>query len=261
MEPLRSNEKGFLCPGCGVLQGFEAVLPTGWAKCSNCGADILVRTKVKEKKIKDDTKRNKITPLSKRWIRRSDNTAINKVIDNPNCSFLGVQSDQPFTAFYVWEKFFLKYGKKMQRFIEFGCDTGGTSVYFALQCLNLEAQYIGFDRRKPEVYKNNPTKRLVQLHKKMVYGNGYEKAKQIKHIIQDDGRTVIFADCIDKPWEFKMFAPMLKSGDILAMHDWDRAIKDEWVEPETMVALTPYRLLYEEERLGLNTLTKFFLKE
>ena len=72
--------------------------------------------------------------------------------------------------------------------------------------------------------------------------------------------TVIFSDCIDKPWEFDTFAPMLKKGDVLAMHDWDRAIKDEWVTA-TIKEFWPFKLLYERERLGLNTLTRFFIKE
>lgn len=202
----------------------------------------------------------KQTPLSKRWIKRSLNTPINRVIDNPNCTFLGGLSDQPFTAFYVWEKFFLKYGGQMQRFIEFGCDQGNTACYFLLQCVNNDAVYIGYDSKKKGTYQNTPVKRLLKLHAKMKYGNGYKRLDEIKEFIQSKGMSVIFSDCIDKPYEFEQFAPMLKRGDVLAMHDWDRAVKDEWVE-DTLAAIQPYKLIYEDERLGINTLTKFFLKE
>lgn len=202
----------------------------------------------------------KQTPLSKRWIRRSDNTWINKLIDNPNCSFLGGLSDQPFTAFYIWEKFFNRYGTGMKRFIEFGCDQGNTSIFFLLWCINLGADYIGYDKRKKEVYKKTAVQQLLKLHGRMRIGNAYKKVDEIRELIQSKGKTVMFTDCIDKPWEFDTFAPMLKVGDILAIHDWDRAIKDEWAKG-TFSDISPYSELYEEERLGLNTLTKFIMKE
>lgn len=202
----------------------------------------------------------KLTPLSKQWIKHSPNTYINKVIDNPNCTFLGDKSAQPFTAFYVWEKFFVQYGQKMERFIEFGCDQGSTSVFFCLQCIQYEADYIGFDKNNKRKYQNTHVKRLVQLHKKIRTGNGYKRAEEIKELVQSKGMTVLFTDCIDKPWEFKTFAPMLKRGDVLAVHDWDRAIKDQWVWKE-LNELEPYTLLFEGERLGIHTLTRFFMKE
>ncbi len=201
----------------------------------------------------------KQTPLSKKFILRSDNTAINEVIDNPNCSFLGGLSDQPFTAYYVWEKFFLQHGRLMKRFIEFGCDQGNTACYFLLQCMNNDAEYIGFDHRRKGTYRNTPVKKLLNLDRRIIYGNGYKKLEKMKTIIQRKGMTVLFTDCVDKPWEFENFAPLLKKGDIIAVHDWDRAIKDEWAKP-TLVTIQPYQLLFEEERLELNTLTRFFLK-
>gem|GEM_PF-2246115 len=249
MQPLKSNIKSYLCPGCGLLQECETVI-NEWSKCVNCGADILVTKKIRQKQ----------TPISNHWILRSNNTEMNKVMDNPNCTFLGGLSDQPFTAFYIWEKFFLKYGTGIKGFIEFGCDQGNTSVFFLLWCINLEAEYIGFDKRGKATYQQTPVQRLLRLHKKIRYGNGYKRSEEIKELIQSKGKTVMFTDCIDKPWEFENFAPMLKRGDILAVHDWDRAIKDEWVE-STFKKMHPFCLLYEKERIALNTLTRFFKKE
>lgn len=201
----------------------------------------------------------KKTPLSNYVIEQSPNTPVNKKIDNPNCSFLGGLSDQSFTAFFIWEKFFTRFKDHIKRFIEFGCDQGNTSVYFALWCMNMEAKYIGFDSKNSHHYSDTPVKRCVKLLDSMVIGNGYKKEDQIRKIIQKKGMCVIFTDCVDKPWEFRTFAPMLKAGDILAVHDWGRAIKDEWVE-EDMKKLKPYELLYEEERTYFNTLTRFFRK-
>jgi len=148
----------------------------------------------------------------------------------------------------------------MCRFIEFGCDQGNTSVYFLLQCINNEAMYFGFDKRKTIVYRNTAVKRLLDLDSHMTLGNGYKKTKTIQGMIQSPGMSVIFTDCIDKPWEFNTFAPMLKKGDVIAVHDWGRAIRSRWVQG-ALQRIQPYRLLFEEERIGLNTLTKFFQKQ
>jgi len=202
----------------------------------------------------------RITPMTKHKIMCGSPAPINERFDFPNCTFLGGLSDQPFTAFFIWEKFFMQYKDSIKRFIEFGCDQGNTSVYFALWCHQMGADYTGFDKRVAAVYANSPVKRLIKLKSHMRLGNGFKKAKEVQALIKQPGRTVIFTDCIDKPWEFQKFAPMLKKGDILAIHDWDRAIFDEWVQ-DTMDAIKPYSLLFEKERIKLKTLTRFFLKQ
>jgi len=201
----------------------------------------------------------RITPLTKHTIQCGNPAPANERFDFPNCTFLGGLSDQPFTAFYVWEKFFMKYRGTLARFIEFGCDQGNTSVYFKLWCIQIGADYVGYDKRDPKLYADSRIKRLINLKQSMRIGNGFKKAKEIKETIQQPGQSVIFTDCIDKPWEFTTFAPMLKRGDVLAIHDWDRAIFDDWVK-DTMEALEPYTLLFERDRNRLKTLTRFFLK-
>jgi hypothetical protein len=202
----------------------------------------------------------KQTPLTKKFIRYSNTASINQYFDSPDSTFIGGRCDQPFTAFYVWEKFFIEHGKDIKRFVEFGCDRGHTSVYFSLWCIKLGSKFVGYDKRNIRFYKRSPIQKLVNLAENMRIGNGYKRVKQIRKLVQRPGKTVIFTDCIDKPWEFKTFAPMLKPGDILAIHDWDRAIFDDWAK-DTMKAIEPYSLLYEQERLELNTLTRFFKKE
>jgi hypothetical protein len=201
----------------------------------------------------------KITPITKYPIQCCGPGPTNGKIDFPNCTFLGGLSDQPFTAFFIWEQFFGQFKDTIKRFIEFGCDQGNTSVYFLLWCINIGATYIGYDKRAKGLYKNTKVKTLIGLHKHMRIGNGYKKGDEIKRMIRLPGQSVIFTDCIDKPWEFRTFAPMLKKGDVLAIHDWDRAIFDNWVE-DTLNEIKPYSLLYEKERLQLKTLTRFFLK-
>lgn len=199
---------------------------------------------------------------SKFIIERSPNTDLNKLINNPNVTLFGEKCDQPFTAFYVWEKFLNEYKREVRRIIELGCDNGGMSTYFALWCHNIKADYHGFDRHGKAAYNNTPVKELIELDKKVKRRNIYsdDSVNKITGFIQRGGMTVIFADCIDKPWEFGTFAPVIKVGDVIVVHDWDRAIKDKWVA-KTLTKIKPFKLLYEKERLELNTLTRFFLKE
>ena len=197
--------------------------------------------------------------MTKHTIQCGSPAPANERFDFPNCTFLGGVSDQPFTAFHIWEKFFMRYRATIKRFIEFGCDQGNTSVYFALWCHQMGAVYYGYDKRDANLYDNSPVKRLIKLKNKMRIGNGYKKAEEIKASIRQKGQSIIFTDCVDKPWEFKTFAPMLKKGDVLAIHDWDRAVFDDWVG-DTMRAIEPYTLLYEKQRKQLRTLTRFFLK-
>jgi hypothetical protein len=194
-------------------------------------------------------------------IARSNNYDLNAKLNAPNVTIFGEKCDQPFTAFYVWEKFLFAYKDKIRRFLELGCDNGGMSTYFALWCHNINADYHGYDKNRSGSYKDTPIKKLVQLHKKIQTGNIYvdKSVEEVKTVIQRTGMSVVFCDCIDKPWEFKTYAPMLKTGDVVVVHDWDRAIKDKWVS-KTILQVLPFELLYEEERLELNTLTRFFLK-
>lgn len=202
----------------------------------------------------------KVTPISRTFFKYSKNDRVNAVVDNPNCSFLGNRADQPFTAFYVWEKFFFKYGNNIKRFVEFGCDLGSSSVYFLLQCIKYNAEFRGYDKRRKRIYGNDPVKKMIGLKSCMRIGNGYKRFTEIKEFVEQKGMSVIFSDCVDKPIEFKNFAPMMKPGDVLVMHDWDRAIKDQWVVDD-LKKFEPFKLLFEKERRELNTLTRFFLKE
>ena len=69
----------------------------------------------------------------------------------------------------------------------------------------------------------------------------------------------MFCDGGDKPHELRTFAPALKKGDIIACHDWGRAIKDEWVADD--IKKFNLKEIYREERIKYNTVTGIFVKE
>ena len=65
-----------------------------------------------------------------------------------------------------------------------------------------------------------------------------------KHITENvaDFKTFIFCDGGDKAREFNMYAPLLKSGDCIAVHDWGKEIF--W--PEIQATLDKHNLVPDE---------------
>lgn len=87
----------------------------------------------------------------------------------------------------------------------------------------------------------------------------FKNSEEICKLIKGKGKSIVFCDGGDKPHELRTFAPALKKGDIIACHDWGRAIKDEWIIED----LKKYNLkeIFRKEKLELNTVTGIFIKE
>lgn len=173
----------------------------------------------------------KMTPLSGYEIERhTDVWDPNDYIDKPRCTIFGRPAQQAFTAFFVWEK--LLGPLEFSRFIEVGTGYGNTSVFFMLHCMQKEAAFFTFDKMINRVRNTSPLKEALDLRGCSTVGNVYGPAisQSIMDLCQKEGRTVLFLDGGDKPYEFRTFVPALKKGDIVAVHDWGRAIKRNWVQ-------------------------------
>jgi len=194
------------------------------------------------------------TPLSGHKIERHlDVWDVNDHINKPKCTLFGRPCQQAFTAFFLWEK--LLGPLEFARFIEVGTGYGNTSMFFMLHCLQKGAQFHTFDQRAKRVNNSSPLKALLDLHGHATVGNVWspEIRGVVRNLCAQPGRTVLFMDGGDKPYEFELFVPRLKMGDIVAVHDWGRAIKQQWVQ-ETIEArcLTP---IMADEHTKLETLT------
>ena len=80
----------------------------------------------------------------------------------------------------------------------------------------------------------------------------FENADEIIVLIQKPGITVLFCDGGNKVREFKTFAPHLKKGDIIAVHDWMTEIFPENTQDFAVKELIP---------AIDDGMTKFFLYE
>ena len=180
----------------------------------------------------------------------------NDHIDKVQCTLFGRPCQQTFSAFFVWEK--LLGPLEFTRFVEIGTGFGNTSIFFLLHCIQKGASFVTFERMTNRSTNSSPLKELLQFQECVVLGDAYAPASSqfALELIAKPGRTVLFLDGGDKPHEFRLFVPALKQGDIVAVHDWGRAIKDSWVQDTIdTCGLTP---LMEAEHLQHGTLTAMF---
>jgi cephalosporin hydroxylase len=173
------------------------------------------------------------------------------------CTFLGSPCQQSFNAFFVWEK--LLAPLKFARIIELGTALGNTSVYFKMFCINKGADFYTYDFAKKNQRSNTLAQKHVLIQDDYIMADVFKHSESISKLIRERGISVVFCDGGDKPHELRTFAPALKKGDIIACHDWGRAIKDEWVAKD--IKKNKLKEIYKEERISLNTVTGIFIKE
>jgi hypothetical protein len=154
----------------------------------------------------------------------------NDHMDKPQCTLFGRPCQQAFTAFFIWEK--VLGPLEFARFVEVGTGYGNTSTFFMLHCIQKHAEFYTFDRMSNRATNSSPLKKLLDLRGKATVGDVYGTtlSQTVLELISLPSRTVLFLDGGDKPHEFRLFVPALKPGDIVAVHDWGRAIRAEWVQ-------------------------------
>lgn len=206
-----------------------------------------------------------ITPHSRITIERDvhSHTAPNTAIDVIRCTLFGDLCVQSFTAFFVWEKVFAATQYQVARFIELGAGFGGTSLYFLLMCTQCSAAYYGYERfkKRRNAHRNSQLKQMMQLEDHIRYEDIFKEPthSDLKSLIATPGCTILFCDGSDKVHEFRQFAPVLKVGDIIAAHDWPRAIRTEWVAE--VIEGCGLRQIMMDDCAQLETHTAWFRKE
>jgi hypothetical protein len=168
----------------------------------------------------------------------------------------GRPAQQAYTAFFVWEK--LLGPLEFKRFIEVGTGYGNTSIFFMLHCMQKDAAFYTFDKMANRTTNSSPLKEALDLKGCATVGDVYGPgiSQVIMELCGEPGRTVMFLDGGDKPHEFQLFVPALKVGDIVAVHDWGRAIRRPWVEH--IIEHRGLADLLAEENVELLTLTRMW---
>ena len=137
--------------------------------------------------------------------------------------FLGIPIKQWQTDLWLWEKFF--YDHKIKRFVELGTGNGGMSLFFFLQSHQYYFDFYTFDIKLPIM---SMVGELLKLEEHFYLGDIFnENEWRVADILSTALPVMLYCDNGDKPKEVATFAPYLKSGDYLAVHDWKVEIKPE----------------------------------
>ena len=197
----------------------------------------------------------KTTPHSNIDIANDVKHIPNNNFSEIQCTMYGDLCVQSFSAFFMWEK--VLNANPFKRFLEIGAGFGGTSLYFLLWAEQLRAQYHGYEKMKSrgKAHQRSVLKKLHDLVGHIHYGDVFtaQAILDIGDLIRQPGRTIIFCDGGDKVHEFRVFAPSMKSGDIIAAHDWPRAIQYEWVAETIEEVGLEQMLPHECEELQTHT--------
>lgn len=158
-----------------------------------------------------------------------------------NRRFMGAGMSQSYAAIY-WQEYFIE-SNRFDYVVELGSQKGALSTYLA----NMAAITESFIFDAYEFYPNDNSwfnrehegvghwfEKLAKISPNINinYNNVFTEStfNHIKENIEQF-KTYIFCDGGNKLRELDMYAPLLKKGDKIAVHDWGMEIFDHQVKP------------------------------
>jgi len=151
-----------------------------------------------------------------------------------NRRFMGAGMSQSYAAIYWFEYYYEAH--RFDYVVEIGSQKGALSTYFANMAAITEAFYFDTFELYPETswYQRQHEgvghwfAKLCDIspHINFHFGDIFSADSQqhIQENMEQLDKTFIFCDGGNKIKEFAMFAPLLKSGDRIAVHDWNLEI-------------------------------------
>lgn len=155
--------------------------------------------------------------------------------------------------------------------VELGTSWGGLTKLFEDYAPN--AIIFSFDRpkapRKPDIHKFSPRVNFIRQDVLTMPPNSY-----VGDLCKLRGRKILYCDNGCKVREVIYYAPSLRRGDVLAVHDWPREIYTDYdlLKPaarrhvtrediNTLSAvLSMFRPIWHEKFLSLGFSTRFWVK-
>ena len=162
-------------------------------------------------------------PFQKTFMELDDLKKINR-------RFMGGGMSQSYAAIYWFEYYFE--ANRFDYVIEFGSQKGALSTYFANLAGITESVFFDTFELFPDVAWNQRIHEgcghwFSKLSEISPFINCYhqdifteETFNHVKENMEQFDRTFIFCDGGNKIQEFIMYAPLLKKGDRIAVHDW-----------------------------------------
>ena len=146
-------------------------------------------------------------------------------------SFIGIKTAQDPLDFLLWEKVLT--GLTFARIIELGTYKWGMSLFFFLWCMTKKAQFYTYDNKFFPLTRVGRRLGLVRRYKMV---DVFEAEAEIGKLIAEPGVSVVFCDGGNKPLELKTFSKYIKTGDLIAVHDWGTEVLESDV-PDNMMML------------------------
>jgi len=159
------------------------------------------------------------------------NTTEAWLYDPTKTTYMGVPMLQLWVDLVLWEKFLNEHPVKY--LFEIGTYKGGMSLFLAAQCLQRGIVFGTTDiTRQPEL-ESRLSQRL-DLPRYFYEGDVFDLKKNnfLPKLLErgDCHPMLLYCDGGDKISEMRTFAPKLKPGDFVVMHDWEWEVKPKDVE-------------------------------
>tara|TARA_R110000765_G_scaffold24535_2_gene61339 strand:- start:4667 stop:5338 length:672 start_codon:yes stop_codon:yes gene_type:complete len=150
-----------------------------------------------------------------------------------NHRFMGAGMSQNYFAIPWFEYYFD--ANQFEYLVEFGSQKGCLSTYFAnFAGITEKVFFDTFELLPDQDWNNRPVEGAGHWFSKLAdlspYINYYHQDvfsdATVNHVYENvkNLKTFIFCDGGDKIKEFNTYAPLLKSGDCIAVHDWHHEI-------------------------------------
>jgi len=164
-------------------------------------------------------------------------------------TFLGRPLAQTAQAIQMWEK--VLSSLSFSRFVELGTGRGNMSLFFWLWCIEREATFYSWDHAQR--WEKDGIFEMLRFDLAFTCGDIFKQSGEIVSRLQCPGQTILFCDNGNKTKEVRRFAPHLKPGDLLAVHDWETECKGK----DLVTVLQDFDVYKEEWWDGK---TAFFIK-
>lgn len=171
-------------------------------------------------------------------------------LPNVGNTYGGIPISQTWNDLALWELFFNHH--PCGSIIELGTWQGGMALYLALKARSREMQFVSIDHHDQV---GNGRHAIVDLGAKLLTLDllASEAVEEMRKLIGSLPKPLaLFCDNGNKPQEFRLFVPLLSSGDRVIVHDWGTEFTQADVDP-------PIPMILQAECESIDSMTRFFL--
>lgn len=166
-------------------------------------------------------------------------------------TFAGAPFQQTWNDLPIWEHFLNRF--PCRSIVDIGTGVGGMALFLAVQAFTRDMRHTTIDKNR--ICDDRVVRLLHDLGTSDRLLHAFKDVDAISRIIVEQPRPlVLFCDNGDKPREVELYAPSLRPGDFLAVHDWGAEIGEAHIP-------NGYRMVLRAECESTDSVTRFFARE